>query len=110
MMPIQPIDLQTLFGRLEQVGKEQAEQKEIPAHHQSLQAGEFVKEAFQENRSVTHTKQVAEGPNKIKEEGKEKKERGSKEREREKSKEEEAQDKKEVFKDPALGQHIDISG
>ena len=37
-MSVLPIDLQTMLAQMDRVGKEQAVQKEISPHHQSLQA------------------------------------------------------------------------
>ncbi|MBN1799297.1 MAG: hypothetical protein JW822_12020 [Spirochaetales bacterium] len=106
-MPILPIDLQILFSQMNQVGKEQAIQKEGHAINQSLQGMELVKHTEQEDNSVNQSKDVGEGLEKIKNEENKKKE----EREREKNeKKEQSQKKNKYFADPDLGKHIDIMG
>lgn len=44
-MSVLPIDLQTMLAQMDRVGKEQAVQKEISPHQQSLQATELSKKA-----------------------------------------------------------------
>ncbi len=106
-MSILPIDLQILFSQMNQVGKEQAIQKDGNAIHQSLQGMELVKNTEQKDSSVNQSKDIGEGLEKIKNEENKKKE----EREREKNeKKEQAEHKKTVFADPDLGKHIDIMG
>ncbi|RKX76330.1 MAG: hypothetical protein DRP87_12190 [Spirochaetes bacterium] len=110
-MPIQPIDLQTLFVKLTQIGKEQAEQRDISALHQTLQNSEFVKRTEHQSSSVTETKQVSEGPNKIEEKEERRRERKKREeQERERREEEEEKKKRRFLSDPDLGNNIDITG
>jgi len=107
-MPIKPIDLQTLFVQLSQVGKQQAAEKDGAVLHANLH-GAMVKrmedeaaKAVQRPKDDQATTQViddeggsgAGGPG------------GEKKRD-----EENAADKDvETISDPALGGHIDISG
>ncbi len=107
-MPVLPIDLQVLFAQMNQVGKEQAIQKNISSINQALQGTEIVKETEEKDKSVNETKDVGEGLEKIKDEQKK-----EKKKEASKRKNENKQEKKKengFFKDPDLGQHIDIVG
>ncbi|RKX87035.1 MAG: hypothetical protein DRP57_00035 [Spirochaetes bacterium] len=106
-MPLLPIDLQTLFAQMNQVGKEQAIQKNISPLHQSLQGNEIVKQTEEKDNSVNETKEVSDGVEKIKDKNAERKEKESSKG----GKKEQGENKKKgVFNDPDLGQHIDIVG
>ena len=108
-MPVLPIDLQTMLAQMDRVGKEQAVQKEISPHHQSLQATELSKKAAQDDHSVNQTHELGEGVEKVKEEQeREKKRKGAAPK---KGKQEMLDNKqKEIFEDPDLGRHINLSG
>ncbi len=108
-MSVLPIDLQTMLAQMDRVGKEQAVQKEISPHHQSLQATELSKKAAQDDHSVNQAYELGEGVEKVKEEQeREKKRKGAAPK---KGKQEMSDKKqKEFFKDPDLGCHINLSG
>ena len=108
-MAIQPIDLQVLFSRLGQVGKEQAMQKEIPAHNQAVQGSEIAKKTEEQNHSVNQTQEVEnEGVTIIKDEHKRGRPQVPQKKEGEKEEKEEPE--AEILKDPHLGKNIDITG
>lgn len=108
-MPIEPIDLQVLFSRMLDVGREQAVMNELVSVAQSAQASELVRQAEAQSSSVNETRQTDEvehlkgegqsrsGSSQPGQEGKGK--RGAKKPER-----------KAAFQDPELGKNIDISG
>lgn len=107
-MSIKPIDLQVLFSQLNQVGKEQAAQKDIPVVHQSLQGSELARKAEEQGHSVNETKNTGEGVEQTKndlESRSEKRSSGHGEKGQEEEREKPA-----VFTDPELGQNIDLSG
>lgn len=106
-MPIQPIDMQTLFMRLNQVGKEQAVQKESANLAQSQAASEFVRESDAHAHSVNETPDVEEGLEAVNEDNQNQNERENEEQERDSQ---EATKKREIFRDPDLGSNIDIVG
>ena len=108
-MPILPIDLQTLFSQMNQVGKEQALQKEVPPIHQSLQGMEIAENAKVKDESINQTDQVGEGLEKIKDKEK-KKEKENARRKKGKNKEENDSEDKEIITESYLGHHIDITG
>ncbi len=105
-MPIQPIDLQTLFSQLANVGKDQAVQKEASILAQTMRGTEIVKEQQHDDNSVNQTKQLADEAGKISDEQKRKQEK----REGGEKKREEKEQDRGFFTDPDLGTHIDISG
>jgi len=110
-MPIQPIDLQTLFAHINQVGKEQAALKEGLLAQQAAQAKELIKEKKHQDESVNKTDQADEDRQKIHDD----QEKGSSgeasvEAEKDNGKPDEEQKKISVFTDPDLGKNIDISG
>lgn len=110
-MPIQPIDLQTLFAHINQVGKDQAVLKEGLAQQQSAHANELIKEMKHQDESVNKSTKTDDDNQKIDDEDNEKKSGeylSDKEQEKEKLSEEKK--KMSVFTDPDLGKNIDISG
>ena len=112
-MPILPIDLQTVFAQMNNVGKEQAVQKEISPQHQALQASEMVKETDQHDRSVNQAHDVGDGLERIREESEQqrrRREREEKEKEKEKEKKDEQKRRRSFLLDPDLGRHVDIIG
>lgn len=107
-MSIRPIDLQVLFGKLAQVGKEQNIQKEAAVLNQHIQGQELTKEATHNDQSVNKANQTAEDV-KVKEE-KEEAGEGSASSTNQKEAGEEQNENPETFSDPDLGHNIDVSG
>ena len=108
-MPIQPIDVQTLFMRLSQIGKEQSLQRDAAHIAQTAQGTELAREAEEHAKTVNVSRELEDGPDAIKEEQQEGGEEGQNERSGAEP-EPEAQAEVEVFSDPDLGNTIDISG
>ncbi len=107
-MPIKPIDLQTLFVQLSQVGKQQAAEKDGALLHSTLHGAllkklddEAAKAVQRPHDDQASTKSV---PN---EAGAGKGGTGS---EKKREGENHEEDDTETITDPALGGHIDISG
>jgi len=109
-MPLLPIDLQTMFSHMNQVGKEQALQKGVSPLQQSLQGQEIAKDSVEKDTAVNETDNVGEGVEKVKDEEKKKNEQGNDEKNREKMKKEKDREQKEVFKESYLGHHVDLMG
>ncbi|MBN1410608.1 MAG: hypothetical protein JW969_07170 [Spirochaetales bacterium] len=107
-MPILPIDLQTLFSSMNQVGKEQAIQKEIAPEQQSIQANEMAKRTQEKDNSVNETEEMDNGPEKLKEDEEKKNQEKMKGKKKKSEKKNSNENKDDPFKDPDLGQHIDI--
>ena len=107
-MSIQPIDLQTLFMRLGQVGKEQAAMREASHVAQAAQGSEIAKRSEELARTVNETKELEDGPDAVKDE--EQKSDTQTAGEKDDTHDKEEKEKKDVFSDPALGSKIDLSG
>lgn len=108
-MAIQPIDLQTLFARINQVGKEVAEQRGSTEAAQAVEGRELVQKTDQKDHSVNETKDLEEGPAQVREDEEQPGSGGRKgKRNKESAQEDEADP--EVFRDPDLGKNVDISG
>lgn len=112
-MSLQPIDLQTLFVRLSQIGKEQAALKESSVLQQAARGAELAKQTRLNDETVRHTDELQQESGRIRDRQEGSSEQGEEKREaqeeqngsgREKGK------KKNIFRDPALGKNIDISG
>ncbi len=103
---IQPIDLQVLFSRLNEIGRDQSTLREAQAQAQMVAASEIAEQSEQLEHRVTQARTDEEGPEQVNDEsGKEK--RGSGERGTE-ARDERADDQ--VFRDPDLGQNVDVCG
>ena len=107
-MPFLPIDLQTMFAQMNQVGKEQAIQREVSPLLQSLQGSELVKRAEHQGTEVNETHDVGDGLENVNEEGN----GANRQAEHQNDRRESSANRKvkEVFKDPDLGHYVDISG
>lgn len=110
-MSIQPIDLQTLFMRLSQVGKEQSVQREAAHVAQTQQGSEMARRSEQESQTVNQTRELEDGPEAIKDEEQGRSQpRGEGEKHKEERNEDDENERREIFRDPALGNKIDITG
>lgn len=110
-MPIQPIDLQNLFLRMNQISKEQAQSQEVAAQQQSVQNSQFLKEINHRDHSVNQPEEMTDQTKKTDEDGtgNQGKKGTSSGEEKEKNKQT-AKVNIEYVTDPNLGHHIDISG
>lgn len=108
-MAIQPIDLQTLFLRMNQIAKDQAAQRDIPAHNQALQGSEIAERTKQTDNAVTQTDETSEGPDKTDEDGSGKG-AGQQQEQEEQRKRDREKKKRQFLEDPDLGHNIDITG
>jgi|SRR5208337_1159376 len=107
-MALLPIDLQTLFTQANQVGKEQAVQKDAPPQAQSLQGAQLVQKTEQRDKDVNETHDQEEGPEQVKDRAR----RGADRKRRsaaEKRKPAPPPPAKDVVRDPALGRNVDIT-
>lgn len=117
-MSLQPIDLQTLFVRLSQIGKEQAARKDSAVLEQEARGNQMAKQAMLNDETVSRTKEMQEESSKVKErkEGKERekpegqKDMGRGSQGKSDNEEKEENKRRNIFEDPALGKNIDLSG
>ncbi|MDR1626784.1 MAG: hypothetical protein LBT33_09605 [Spirochaetia bacterium] len=110
-MAVQPIDLQVLFSRLNQLGKEQADQKDGRIHTQIVLDAESVKRTEDQDRSIREI-QETEGANarRIKDENRRHRQGGSPPGGEKKEEEGEAAAETEIVHESYLGRKIDITG
>ncbi len=108
-MPIQPIDLQTLFVKMNQVGREQAAIKNSAVVQQEIQGSEIVKKHQHDDKSVHRAETPESGAEKVREDGKHGTMQQRKKR-NEREEEKNIQEEKEILSDPDLGTKIDFSG
>jgi hypothetical protein len=117
-MPLLPIDLQTMFSQMSQIGREQAVQKEVPPQHQAVQAEQLVRKSEHDDKSVNQAREPGQGPDKVREEaGRRERRRGGSSRERRRAgfppageRQESPRERPAEFDDPALGHHVDLEG
>ena len=112
IMSIKPIDLQTLFMNLKQIGKEQAvEHGSIAVQHAALNAVE--QEKVQESAKTIKKPTLPEEGVGIVHERKSSEERTFQKKFNEKKQEKKDiknEEEKEIIRDPELGSNIDING
>jgi hypothetical protein len=107
-MAIAPIDLQAVFTQVDKVGKAQVAQKEGQALAQAMQGVQLQKKNEEQVRQVSEPPSSGEGMEKIKDQ---KKEQDSKQGKKGSGKGQQgaSDETVSVFKDPNLGNRIDIS-
>jgi hypothetical protein len=110
-MSIKPIDLQTLFMKLNEVGKEQNLQKEAAALQQDQAAREQVQKELHRDHSVNEAPEQGESEKIRDREGSGENTGGGSGQKRKKDRDEkpEGRDRPVDPVDPDLGQHIDIT-
>jgi len=106
-MSITPLDLQTMFVRLGDVGKEQNHLKEAVASQQAAGAKQIKEDEIRQDHSVNKAEEDSETQKLKDEENNENQRENSSDKEKEKEK---SHKDKVVFHDPEMGSHIDISG
>ena len=109
-MPLLPIDLQTLFAQSNQVGKEQAVQKEATAQAQALQGTQLARQTETRDKAVNETQPQPQGPEQVKTRLRRNRDQGRQQRERAEQMARPPQPPKEHFIDPALGRNVDLTG
>ncbi len=108
-MAIKPIDLQTLFVKMNEVSKEQSQVKEQAALQQSQAARAQVIRELEDDHRVTEAPEDSESMA-VKDD--ESENPSENHRENDEHKESEIGDlvKKEVVTDPDIGRHVDLTG
>ncbi len=117
-MPIKPIDLQSLFGQLDRIGREQAASKEGAALQGAARAEALQKRAEEKARSVQRPADSEDaGSRGVDPDGKGPgsggtEPGGGEERDKAPARDEGAEEApdEEVIRDPGLGTRIDLSG
>lgn len=105
-MSIQPIDLQVLFSRLNEIGRDQAAHRDSQLQAQAVVGSEIAERSEQRDHRVNELSTEEEGPAVVGDEAE-----GRRGDNRHKSADEDAgPTDHSVFRDPDLGQHVDVTG
>lgn len=107
-MPINPIDLQTVFAQLGQVGKQQAAEKDGALLHSMLHGAQVKKLEDEAAKAIQKPKDDQTATEAIKDEGGS--QHGESEQEKKRDGDTAKKPEPETISDPALGGHVDISG
>jgi hypothetical protein len=109
-MGIAPIDLQTLFTQLDKVAKTQNAQTEGQILQQAMHNTRLQRKTEEHVQSVNEAQNMGEGIEQVKDRDAEHNHAGGGKKGKDQDSEgEEAEDQASVFRDPSLGQKIDIS-
>lgn len=106
-MSIRPLDLQTLFVKMANVGKDQALIQKSVENQQAREAIEIVKEENRRDKAVNKTEEDKE-TDRVKDQKREA-ERGYQEQKQREEGQKEREARK-YFTDPKRGHNLDISG
>ncbi len=106
-MSITPMDLQTMFVRLNDVGKEQNHLKEAVASQQAAGAKQIKEDEIRQDNSVNKTEEDRESQKLKDEESNGDQRQDNPENDKDNDM---PHNPKKVFHDPEMGSHIDISG
>ncbi len=108
-MPIQPLDLQTLFARMNQISREQAQLRNAEVHNQATAGKEIEQKTMLKRQAVQQSEEIQDGPEKVHDDDEAKQEyRHSKQHSSQEETDESEKDSQ--LHDPALGMNIDVSG
>lgn len=113
-MPIQPIDLQVLFSRLDNIGREAVGPQQAAAQGQDVAGAHLAEQSRAQARRVTDTEELPDdGSEEVKEDESGEVYDGSTRRRRRSNAEGDEPDDRSAeteIRDPALGRTIDLSG
>jgi hypothetical protein len=109
-MAIQPIDLQVLFSRMNQLGKEQADQKDARIHTQVVLNAESVKRTEEQDHSIPETRETDSANVRQVKDGNRRRQQGNHSAGDEKKQQTEDAGLPEVVTENYLGKKIDITG
>ena len=106
-MSIKPLDLQTLFMKMPEVGKEQAHLKGSAAAQQAAAAQAQIKKELEQDQSVNELMEDQVTGSVKDDEGQNNEEESQNEHPQN---DEEPKSSRSVYSDPDMGKHIDLSG
>lgn len=105
-MSVQPIDLQVLFSRLSQIGRDQAAHRDAQIQAQAVAGSEIAERSEEHDHRVSQMNDAENGPETVNDESdSDQGERGRHRREKDSQSAEDG-----IFQDPDLGKNIDLSG
>lgn len=108
-MALTPLDLQTLFVKMNDVNREQAHQRAAAAQEQAFEAKQLAEKEIQRDSSVNTMEDQADMDNRIKDDEQNRNE-GQPEEGKGRKEPDEEKPEREYIKDPNLGKHIDLLG
>ncbi|OQX29970.1 MAG: hypothetical protein B0D92_00910 [Spirochaeta sp. LUC14_002_19_P3] len=108
-MSIKPVDIQSLFAKMNEVSKEQSLQKESVALQQSQTARNQISKELADDRRVTHSLEENR-LNSIKDDEAGRQEQDSRQKREDNSQKPETEQDRIVVKDQDIGRHIDLTG
>ncbi len=105
-MSVQPIDLQVLFSRLGQIGRDQAVHRDAQIQAQAVAGSEIAERSEEHDHRVSQLNDAENGPETVNDESdSDQGKNGQHGRERDSEPAEDG-----IFHDPDLGKHVDLSG
>jgi len=105
-MSVQPIDLQVLFSRLSQIGRDQAAHRDAQIQAQAVAGSEIAERSEETDHRVSQLSDAENGPETVNDESdSNQREQGRGRREKEPGSAEDA-----ILQDPDLGRNVDLSG
>ena len=107
-MAVQPIDLQNLLLRVDQISKDQNAQRQAVAQNQAVAGSEIAHRSEEVEHRVRETPALDEGPKGVDEDGS--RATGSEDEEHDAGQNDDDQEQQEVLRDLDLGRTIDIVG
>ncbi len=107
-MGIQPIDLQTMFAQLDKISNSQVQQTQAAQVQAALKQEDIARKQTAAKAAVEEPSKLNDGLGSIKDQNRQNSRQQDKHKEHEEKEPEE--EKSYIYKDPSLGQHIDVSG
>jgi len=107
-MGIQPIDLQTMFAQLDKISNSQVQQTQAAQIQSALKQEEIARKQTAAKAAVEEPSKLNDGLGSIKDQNRHNNNQQEKKRDQEEA--ESREEKSYIYKDPNLGQHIDVSG
>ncbi len=104
-MPIQPIDIQNLLLRLEQINKTQANYQSNIAHQQTVAGDRIASHSSRADHRVSETDITDEGPDPLKTDDNDRRQSSE-----DSPKNSDKKDDPEIFRDPDIGNTINLEG
>ena len=110
-MAIAPLDLQTIFSQVDKVGKAQTAQREGQAIQQAMQGVHIQRKTEEMIQQVNEAQDTGEGVDKINDRTARQKNENKKNNDNTGNKNEDGEEEPQqiIFRDPGLGNKIDIS-
>ena len=107
-MGIQPIDLQTMFAQLDKISNSQVQQTQAAQIQAALKQEDIARKQTAAKAAVEEPSKLNDGLGSIKDQNRHN--GGQQGKKKEQKNAETKEETSYIYKDPSLGQHIDVSG